>query len=340
VTEPTLLPTEAAVPAATPAGLPAPAVPVIVSTFDTGTDGADAMKDHEGYTSVSFTSIPEDAHDRLKAVARQRGVHSRDLIADAIRNLLDERRAGPVTDLASRKGGVRRALWIEDGLVAEMKAVAAADNVNQTEFFLHALRRCARREGLGIEAWRPGPGVRRPARRRPEPLHPVARAPGPPPVQYPAQTFRRPRQRPLQNASQQFLAVEQFLRQIQGLRSAIGRRLLRDNLPGNVPVRQRPRPGNIFGDAMRNPTGYAPGSPGPMAATRRAASSGVQPTRSSGVSPRRRGAQSIAPAAVRAHSTAAGRSAKARTSRPVPAWLTPHRSAGATARWTASAPIR
>jgi len=109
------------------------------------------MKDHEGYTSVSFTSIPEDAHDRLKAVARQRGVHSRDLIADAIRNLLDERRAGPVTDLASRKGGVRRALWIEDGLVAEMKAVAAADNVNQTEFFLHALRRYAQREGLGIE---------------------------------------------------------------------------------------------------------------------------------------------------------------------------------------------
>jgi hypothetical protein len=26
-----------------------------------------------------------------------------------------------------------------------------ADNVNQTEFFLHALRRYARREGLGIE---------------------------------------------------------------------------------------------------------------------------------------------------------------------------------------------
>ena len=109
------------------------------------------MPDREGFTSVSFTSVPEQAFDRFKAVARQRQVYPRDLFADAIRQLLADRKAGPVLYLASRKGGIRRALWLENELVDEMKAAAEADTISQTEFFLNALRRYAEKEGLDIE---------------------------------------------------------------------------------------------------------------------------------------------------------------------------------------------
>jgi hypothetical protein len=153
VTEHASLPTGAVTLAEIPAGLPAPPVVATVSTTDTDdTDRTDDMQDREGFTSVSFTSVPERTYDQLKAMARRRKVFPRDLLAEALRQLLDDRKAGPIAYLASRKGGIRRAMWLEDDLVAEMKAAAAEDHVSQTELFLAALRRYAEREGLDGEA--------------------------------------------------------------------------------------------------------------------------------------------------------------------------------------------
>jgi predicted DNA-binding ribbon-helix-helix protein len=143
--EPILLSTEAVI----SAGLPAPPAPAIVSITDT--DRTDDMQDREGFTSVSFTSVPERTYDQLKAMARKRKVFPRDLLAEALRQLLDDRKAGPIAYLASRKGGIRRAMWLEDDLVAEMKAAAEEDHVSQTELFLAALRRYAEREGFDGE---------------------------------------------------------------------------------------------------------------------------------------------------------------------------------------------
>ena len=112
----------------------------------------------EGYVSVSFTSIPEEAYERFKAEARKAkratGVHvfPRDIFTDAIRQLLADREAGqPIVYHASRKGGVRRALWLEEDLVAGMREAAGKDQVTQTEFFLTALKRYAGKEGLNVE---------------------------------------------------------------------------------------------------------------------------------------------------------------------------------------------
>jgi predicted DNA-binding ribbon-helix-helix protein len=149
MTEPTVPPTEAVNPSDIAAGLPVPAAPAIVSEMDTS--GADMGQHREGFTSVSFTSIPQKGYDQLKDIARQRGVFPRDLFSEAVRQFLAERKAGEVTYLASRKGGVRRAMWLEDDLIEAMKAAAEQDNVTQTEFFLAALRRFAEKEGLDVE---------------------------------------------------------------------------------------------------------------------------------------------------------------------------------------------
>lgn len=121
-----------------------------VSLIDT--DRVEGMADREGFTSVSFTSIPAKAFDQFKDIARARGLFPRDLFSEALRRLLQDRQAGTeVTYLASRKGGVRRSLWLEDDLVEAMDAAAEADNVSKTEFFLTALRRFAEREGIDAE---------------------------------------------------------------------------------------------------------------------------------------------------------------------------------------------
>ena len=104
--EPTPRPTEPVNPSDIAAGLPALSVPASVSEIDTS--GADMGQHREGFTSVSFTSIPEKGYDQLKDVARRRKVFPRDLFNDALRQMLEDRRAGPVTYLASRKGGVRQ----------------------------------------------------------------------------------------------------------------------------------------------------------------------------------------------------------------------------------------
>jgi hypothetical protein len=122
---------------------------MVVPEIDTTRD--EDMADREGFTSVSFTSIPERGFERFKDIARQRQVFPRDLFSAALRQLLRDREAGEVVYLASRKGGVRRALWLEDDLVAEMAAAARADSVSKTEFFLTALKRYAEREGLDVE---------------------------------------------------------------------------------------------------------------------------------------------------------------------------------------------
>jgi hypothetical protein len=152
MTEPTVPPTEAVNPSDIAAGLPVPAVPASVSEMDTsGADTADMGQHRNGFTSVSFTSVPQKGYDQLKDIARQRGVFPRDLFNEALRQLLEDRKAGPITYLASRKGGVRRAMWLEDDLIEAMKAAAEQDNVTQTEFFLAALRRFAEKEGLDVE---------------------------------------------------------------------------------------------------------------------------------------------------------------------------------------------
>ena len=148
--EPTTPRTEAVPPTDPPLGLIMPQPAGIVAEIDT--TEADDMQHREGFTSVSFTSVPERTYDQLKAMARKRQVFPRDLLAEALRQLLDDRKAGPIAYLASRKGGIRRAMWLEDDLVAEMKAAAAEDHVSQTELFLAALRRYAEREGFDGEA--------------------------------------------------------------------------------------------------------------------------------------------------------------------------------------------
>lgn len=96
-----------------------------VSLIDT--DRVEGMADREGFTSVSFTSIPAKAFDQFKDIARARGLFPRDLFSEALRRLLQDRQAGTeVTYLASRKGGVRRSLWLEDDLVEAMDAAAEA----------------------------------------------------------------------------------------------------------------------------------------------------------------------------------------------------------------------
>lgn len=123
---------------------------VIVSEIDT--DKAEDMVDREGFTSVSFTSIPEEGFEAFKDIAKARKMFPRDLFGDAVRQLLQDRAAGvEITYLASRKGGVRRSFWLEDDLVAGMNEAATADAVGKTAFFLTALHRYAQKEGLDVE---------------------------------------------------------------------------------------------------------------------------------------------------------------------------------------------
>jgi hypothetical protein len=131
-------------------GLPKAVTAGSVSLIDT--DRVEGMADREGFTSVSFTSIPAKAFEQFKDIARDRGMFPRDLFSRALRQLLDERSAGgDISYPASRKGGVRRSLWLEDDLVEGMAAAAAADNVSKTVFFLTALKRFASREGIDVE---------------------------------------------------------------------------------------------------------------------------------------------------------------------------------------------
>ena len=120
-----------------------------VSEIDTDRDGD--MTDHEGFTSVSFTSVPEKGYDQLKDIARKQGMFPRDLFSAAIRQLLADRESETVIYLASRKGGVRRSFWLEDDLVEDMAAAAKQDSVSKTTLFLTALRRYADREGIDVE---------------------------------------------------------------------------------------------------------------------------------------------------------------------------------------------
>jgi hypothetical protein len=101
---------------------------------------------------VGFTSIPERGFDQFKDIARQRKLFPRDVFGDAVRQLLLDRAAGKeITYLASRKGGVRRSLWLEDDLVEGMAEAAQEDNVGKTSFFLTALARYAEKEGIDVE---------------------------------------------------------------------------------------------------------------------------------------------------------------------------------------------
>jgi hypothetical protein len=120
-----------------------------VSISDTNRD--EDMADREGFTSVSFTSVPRKGFEQFKDIARDRGLFPRDLFSNAIRQLLRDRETEPVVYLASRKGGVRRSLWLEDDLIEEMAAAAKADHVGKTTLFLTALRRYADREGIDVE---------------------------------------------------------------------------------------------------------------------------------------------------------------------------------------------
>ena len=120
-----------------------------VSEIDTDRDGD--MTDHEGFTSVSFTSISEKGYDQLKDIARKHGMFPRDLFSAAVSQLLEDRKAGEVVYLASRKGGVRRAMWLEDDLVEAMAVAAKQDHVSKTTLFLTALKRYAEREGIDVE---------------------------------------------------------------------------------------------------------------------------------------------------------------------------------------------
>ena len=130
--------------------LPILAAAVSVSEIDT--QGAADMADRDGFKSVSFTSIPAKGFDRFKDIARQRKLFPRDVFGDAVRQLLQDRAAGKeITYLASRKGGVRRSLWLEDDLVEGMNEAAQEDNVGKTSFFLTALARYAEKEGIDVE---------------------------------------------------------------------------------------------------------------------------------------------------------------------------------------------
>jgi|tagenome__1003787_1003787.scaffolds.fasta_scaffold20611899_2 hypothetical protein len=126
-------------------------LPTAGNVSEIDTDGAEDMVDREGFTSVSFTSIPARGFDQFKDIARSRGMFPRDLFSAAIRQLLQDREGAEIVYLASRKGGVRRSLWLEDDLLDEMNAAAQADNVGKTAFFLTALKRFADREGIDVE---------------------------------------------------------------------------------------------------------------------------------------------------------------------------------------------
>src|SRR3954466_360700 len=129
--------------------LPDLIAPGSVSEIDTYR--VEEMVDREGFTSVSFTSIPAKGFDQFKDIARDRGMFPRDLFSNAIRQLLQDRETGAVIYLASRKGGVRRSLWLEDDLVEEMAVAAKQDHVSKTTLFLTALKRFADREGIDVE---------------------------------------------------------------------------------------------------------------------------------------------------------------------------------------------
>jgi hypothetical protein len=94
----------------------------------------------------------EPGFEQFKDIAGMRGIFPRDLFSAALRTLLDDRRAGlEIHYPASRKGGVRRSMWIEDDLITEMKAAAKADKVSKTVFFLTAMKRYVDREGIDVE---------------------------------------------------------------------------------------------------------------------------------------------------------------------------------------------
>ena len=101
--------------------------------------------------SVSFTSVPAKGYDQLKDIARTHGMFPRDVFSAAVRQLLEDRKAAGVVYLASRKGGVRRSLWLEDDLVEDMAVAAKQDHVSKTTLFLTALKRYAEREGIDVE---------------------------------------------------------------------------------------------------------------------------------------------------------------------------------------------
>lgn len=123
---------------------------VTVSKSDTSR--GEEMTDREGFTSVSFTSVPPKAFRQFKDMAVQRNMFPRDLFTDALRQLLNDRKAGKEINYpAPRKGGVRRSLWLEDSLVEEMNTAAATDSVSKTVFFLTAMKRFAEREGIDVE---------------------------------------------------------------------------------------------------------------------------------------------------------------------------------------------
>jgi hypothetical protein len=109
------------------------------------------MADREGFTSTSFTSIPERGFEQFKDIARARNMFPRDLFSSAIRQLLEDRKTEAVVYLASRKGGVRRSIWLEDDLIEEMATAANEDHVSKTTLFLTALKRFAEREGIDVE---------------------------------------------------------------------------------------------------------------------------------------------------------------------------------------------
>src|SRR3954452_15223837 len=93
-----------------------PELPAAGSVSISDTDRVEKMVDREGFTSVSFTSVSERGFEQFKDIARDRGIFPRDLFSNAIRQLLQDRETGAVIYLASRKGGVRRSLWLEDDL--------------------------------------------------------------------------------------------------------------------------------------------------------------------------------------------------------------------------------
>lgn len=131
------------------ANLPTSRFSVNLSEFFS--DRAEDMADREGFTSVCFTSIPPRGFEQIKDIAKKRGVYPRDLFSAAIRHLIDRRGSGDIKYHASRKGGVKRTIWLEDDLLAEMNAAADRDSVNKTAFFLTALNLYAEHEGLDVE---------------------------------------------------------------------------------------------------------------------------------------------------------------------------------------------
>jgi hypothetical protein len=122
---------------------------VSVSEIDTYRD--EEMVSRDGFTSTSFTSIPARGFDQFKDIARARGMFPRDLFCSALRQLLEDRKTEQIIYIASRKGGVRRSIWLEDDLIEEMTVAAQQDHVSKTTLFLTALKRYAEREGIDVE---------------------------------------------------------------------------------------------------------------------------------------------------------------------------------------------